>query len=936
MRTTLLLVAFALVWLLADAVSLNAANFSEVETLYRSGKIDEAHEIAAAEVERGVWNRRWSELLIECQLAKGQYAESFETYQAAIKRYPTSLPLRSLGIRVARYNGLPDQVALEKAFIHRYLETGQLRYATADTLIAAGRFFTNNGIDARIILKSFYDRVLESDPDNLDAHIATAELAIEKGDFKVAAEAVQKAKQHELQDARLDYLLSLALAPTDSKSSGLLLASSLQQNPSYAPALLLKAEKEIDRELYDAAESTIQAVLKLNPKDEKAFALQAVIAHVQGEYEKEKKLRAKALEHWTDNPNVDYLIGRKLSDKYRFREGAEYQRKALTFDADFIPATFQLAQDLLRLGDDDIGWQLANEVNKQDPYNVVAYNLMTLKDRTDGFETIAASSANEVTRDFSEPGEILLRMDPHERKVYGDAAAEILAEAKQVLCEKYDLQLRRPVIVEIFPKQSDFAIRTFGLPGGEGFLGVCFGHVITANSPASGGERPSNWKSVLWHEFCHVVTLTKTNNRMPRWLSEGISVYEELQRDRRWGQSMTARYREMILGDDFTPISKLSSAFLAPPSGEHLQFAYFESCLAVEFIVSQYGAESLNNILDTLGEGVPINIALAKHTDPIERLELAFAEYAQGKAKQFGGGLQFDRPEFDDETPREEIEQWAEDHPQNYWARMNLVRREMTAEAYEKAVEHLQYLVDHGAATGERGGVLELLARCYQELDQAENEQLTIGKLLDRSADALPTLMRQMGYSASKENWDAVLQLGEQALEIQPFTAAIHRGIVRASQEVERPEEAIGSLLALKELDPIDVSGLNYQLAIAYRGKGEKQQAIDHVVDALLESPRYRDALTLLTELSAPEPESLPSEESTSDENNDTESGNSAEADSKEMKSNESPESNSDSASELNADGDDSGDPADEVPKLQTESSTEQTTTDQGDEEVSE
>ena len=33
--------------------------------------------------------------------------------------------------------------------------------------------------------------------------------------------------------------------------------------------------------------------------------------------------------------------------------------------------------------------------------------------------------------------------------------------------------------MEIFPQQKDFAIRTFGLPGGAGFLGVCFGTVVT-------------------------------------------------------------------------------------------------------------------------------------------------------------------------------------------------------------------------------------------------------------------------------------------------------------------------------------------------------------------------------------------------------------------------------------------------------------------------
>ncbi len=144
---------------------------------------------------------------------------------------------------------------------------------------------------------------------------------------------------------------------------------------------------------------------------------------------------------------------------------------------------------------------------------------------------------------------IQVRMDEREAEIYGGRVLKLLAEAKQVLCEKYDVSPRAPIIVEIFPQQKDFAIRTFGLPGGEGFLGVCFGRVITANSPASQGATPSNWESVLWHEFCHAVTLEKTKNRMPRWLSEGISVYEERQRDPSWGQSMTPIYREMMLDE---------------------------------------------------------------------------------------------------------------------------------------------------------------------------------------------------------------------------------------------------------------------------------------------------------------------------------------------------------------------------------------------------
>src|SRR5437773_9362849 len=81
---------------------------------------------------------------------------------------------------------------------------------------------------------------------------------------------------------------------------------------------------------------------------------------------------------------------------------------------------------------------------------------------------------------------------------------------------------------------------------------------------------------------------------MPRWLSEGISVFEEKQANPAWGQAMTARYREMVLGEDLTPVSKLSAAFLSPKSDLHLQFAYYESSLVVEFLVQRFGFDALS------------------------------------------------------------------------------------------------------------------------------------------------------------------------------------------------------------------------------------------------------------------------------------------------------------------------------------------------------
>ena len=201
-----------------------------------------------------------------------------------------------------------------------------------------------------------------------------------------------------------------------------------------------------------------------------------------------------------------YLIGQKLSQKYRFAEGSAYQREAVQWDLNYLPATIQLAQDLLRLGQDQDGWNLAEEVSKRDGYDIVAYNLVTLRETLSKFQYL-------TNQDF------VIRMHPHEEAIYGSEVIELLEQAKTALCQKYGFTRPKPTVVEIFPEQKDFAVRTFMMPGGEGYLGVCFGNVITANSPASQTANPSNWKAMLWHEFCHVVTLGLTKNKMPRWLS---------------------------------------------------------------------------------------------------------------------------------------------------------------------------------------------------------------------------------------------------------------------------------------------------------------------------------------------------------------------------------------------------------------------------------
>nr|WP_255712877.1 tetratricopeptide repeat protein [Rhodopirellula sp. JC740] len=816
-----------------------AASYDEAVQQFHEGQYDAAAQTAAFEVERGVWSERWPRLLIRCQMVQGDYKDALQTYQAAIQRYPTSIALRYLGLDVLRFNGMQDEVGQAEADLFSQLQRAFAGYVTRDNLIAAGRYFTEQGEDAREVLEMFYDRVRDRDPEFLDAYLATAELAIQKGDFQVAANTLQEAQRLDERTPDLHHLLALALEPSDGQAAGAQIQTALQINPRHLPSLQWLAEKAIDRERYDEAKDIANQMLQINVHEPSAWALMAVVAHLKGQYELEQLMRAAALAHWSQNADVDHLIGRKLSEKYRFAEGAEYQNRALSMNPLHLSASFQLAQDMLRLGEDEIGWEIAGEVAKADPYNVVAYNLMTLKDRTSKFE--------KLQRDG-----IHVRMDAKEAKLYGDAVLNLLSDAKQVLCEKYQVTPDKPVIVEIFPEQSDFAIRTFGLPGGAGYLGVCFGRVITANSPASQGERPSNWKSVLWHEFCHVVTLEKTNNRMPRWLSEGISVYEERQRNPSWGEKMTPQYRSMLLSDELTPVSDLSAAFLSPPSAIALQFAYFESSLVVEFLIEQHGHDALLAVLDDLAAGIPINDALTRHTGSLQKLDAQFEEYAKRLAHQYEGLADWSRDTLPESRDLATWKGWVRLNPNNYWALREMARAALEAEQWEQALVPLTRMQDLGVLTSERDGPLEWLAQTHRELGQERREIRTIQENLAQSSDALPSLRRFIDIGQSNEDWNNVLDASQQALAIQPLSPEFHLASAVAAEKLDRHELAIEALTALLELDPVDPAGLHYRLAKSYDEQDETFPAKHHVMMALEIAPRYRDAHRLLYRLHHP------------------------------------------------------------------------------------
>ncbi len=798
--------------------------------LFRTGEYTEAENLSSDAIDGGDLGVEWFLLKIRAQLATGRFHPALETLRAGLDYHTYSIRLRWLGIDVLRSNDRSEEADAMKAELERLARQAPWRYRGAEDRIIIGRFLLGEGADAREVLEGVYDRIKMSRPTFVDSYIASGDLALEKFDFGIAKQEFRQAFEMLDDDPDLMLRLTRSLVSSDPEAAQKHLEAALERNPYHVDSLLFLIDSAIDRENYGTALEKIGEVLAVHPTESRAHAYRAVLAHLDGDLEGETKARAQALASWSKNSDIDHLIGRKLSQKYRFAEGAAYQRRALAVKPTHRAAKLQLSQDLLRLGKEEEGWKLADEVYDEDGYSVLAHNLSVLQEEIAGYRALEADG-------------IVLRMDPREATIYGDRALELVREAKRVLCEKYEIELTEPVLVEIFPEQKDFAIRTFGLPGGAGFLGVCFGNVITANSPASQGESPANWEAVLWHEFCHVNTLNKTKNRMPRWLSEGISVYEEIQRNSIWGDSMSPQYLAMIEAEGVPAVSQLSGSFLRPQSALHLQFAYYQSSLVVEFIIERHGFEALLAILESLGAGVGINAALEKHLGSLEAVDRDAEVFVRARAAKFAEQADWSQVELEeDQDPAEALAKWLEEHPRSYWGLMARAAQLQKEEKVDEAIAILERCASLAPAYTNPGNAYEALAAIHRSREDLGAERAVLERHASRDADALTSYLRLCELAENDEDWGAVARNAERLFAVHPLLKAPHRSYCVAMEKLDREPEALGSFRARLALDPVDPAELHYRVGHILRQRGELVQAKRHILQALEEAPRFREA----------------------------------------------------------------------------------------------
>ncbi len=716
-------------------------------------------------------------------------------------------------------------------------------HSREENFVAMGRIAELRGESPKQLLSVFYTNIIDNRPRFIGGYIGAGDLALRYGSYDLAENYFNQAL--EIDETDENALTGLAETYWKARDSRLeeVMEKLVELYPRNFNTWIIQTEQWLDLGDTEQAYEVIGEALEVNPNHLHIRSLKAAALFLDDNIDEMRNLQAQVL---TFNPacsDVFQIPGRIASRHYRFKEGAALQRQALEVNPDDHKARAEYALNLLRLGQDATGKEYLEAAFASDPYNVQSFNLLQMLDSLDQFETI-------------EQGPFVLQLPKSESAVLAGDALALLQEAFELYQKKYRVELETPIYIQLFDNHDDFMVRSVGLPGNIGFMGICFGQLVTMDSPTAREPHTMNWASVLWHEFTHVITLQKTNNRMPRWLSEGISVYEELKRAPAWGQKMDLQYKQFIDSEDLPGVEDLEAYFVQPKTGMHVMLGYFFSAEFVKFYTAEYGVDALVNSLDEMADGADAVEALAKASDDsLGRINRAFETYLDERLAPYENlpaietekGL-FERM-WEQVNPSEpKIEQWIDkDSPFTNAMRQGL--EALRAEDWQAAEEHLWRAHDLFPDYTSEGSPLDMLIQLYETNGEREKMKNALIKEVAWDPTHFAARTKLASLQQKDEEFEAALDTLSLALEIDPFDLNVRKKQYDLYVQLERFDEAAECALVLKALDP--ARRLDYQMqriGLLQRIQ-DWERARREVVVVLEEFPHHRKAQETLLEL---------------------------------------------------------------------------------------
>src|SRR5438876_36801 len=596
-------------------------------------------------------------------------------------------------------------------------------------------------------------------------------------------------------------------------------------------------------ENYEEAIREVRRALAVNPSDLEALSLEAVYHQFRGDQAAFTQAERRVLEIHPSFGRLYFTIAENLANRRKYAEAIEFNRKALNLDPKLWAAWASLGMNLMRVGELSEGRRAVQKAFEGDPYNVWAFNTLDLLDQMDKFVEVRSEH-------------FLLRLAKEDEPVLSVYAPKLAEEVFAKLSQKYGFTPAGPLQVEIFPDHGGFAVRTLGLPG-LGALGVCFGKVIALDSPRARKPGSFNWGSTLWHEFAHVITLQMTRHNIPRWFSEGISVYEERRARPGWGDDLNAHFVKAYKEGKILKVSELNSGMMRPKFPEQVALSYYQASLVCELIEEKFGFGKIRESLALFAEGLPtVEVFRRSLGWDAATLDAEYARYVDVRLREVASHLDFQRHAEVDESSRtkEVLKGVLERNPDDFFANLQLggiLKKEKANGAAEVYLKKAQALFPEYV---EPGNPYQVLADIYLE-EKRPDEALT--QLLGWSRydeNALAPLMRAAEIYRERKDWENEARMLQLSVYIHPYDPAAHTMLGEASMESRDWATAVAAYKVLVGLNPADLAGAHFNLARAWSESGRKQEAKKETLRALEIAPTFEKAQQLLLKLTGSEP----------------------------------------------------------------------------------
>ena len=552
------------------------------------------------------------------------------------------------------------------------------------------------------------------------------------------------------------------------------------------------------------------------------YALNAAADRLEGVTDSEWTARALAYNpafgEIYATPAHFYLINR------RYREAIELLFEAVRIQPDLWSAHAELGANLLRRNRVEEARTHLALAYRGDPYSPQTVNTLRLIDSFDNFRVLRRALPSAGEQDGESPG-MLLRLHEDEAEVLDPYVTELVADSIRTFAERYRFPLQEPVVVELYPDHDDFAVRTLGLPG-IGLLGVAFGYLIAMDSPSASREGEFHWGTTLWHEMAHVFTLEATDNLVPRWFSEGVSVFEEWSSGPLPGRHVPTHVLEAMQEDRFLPVTQLDGGFIRPTYEGQVIVSYTQAGLLCEYIHRDWGQQGLVDVLTRFGEGLDTAEAIRQGlgVSP-EVLDSGFKDFVETEFRR----------------TLDVLEPWKR--------QVRSVYRALDEGEWADVVQAAADAIGSYPAYVGEGNAYVPKASAHEELGQRQAALDTLETYWRRGGYA-PGALRQLAdwlYGAGRAP-EAIDVLGDLIL-VTPLDGEVHGRLGDWMLAEDRAAGALREYRALLATDPHDTAGAHYRLATAYRKLEDEARTREHLLYALETAPHYREAQQLLLEI---------------------------------------------------------------------------------------